>query len=440
MEQTVHSIEAVQSFYESVGWVKVMNLGTNKSKWYPVPAIQQYISNIQDNYKLKRSHGLTSWERAHNWPEIRDQADIVISQATFYKGKRASKTNISAVKMLCVDVDYKNQNPKLPEKYLDPLTVFKEILPDLEHMGIIPTYLEYSRNFRLIYVLDQPVKVPQEDTKRTILTLLERITVILTEAINSIYFHGIALNAEPQKLTAFVRLPGTINSKDESLVHWVEVGTTYTFEELEEKLPPLPAWYDDWKARKKKRKGKKVITIHESQDINKRRLEAFKVIAPDLPERGCREKFLHLVFQQARVSGATIEESQEIALGYNELLRRPLPAYHVMSHVRTNRIYKYKDQTIQQLLGLSPEYCERKGVFNGMDNRERKRRYNARVKAERTLNGQTKAAQIQQRMEAVKILREAGQSWQEVADRLGVSLRTAKMYGEKLREKLQEKV
>ena len=66
---------------------------------------------------------------------------------------------------------------------------------------------------------------------------------------------------------------------------------------------------------------------------------------------------------------------------------------------------------------------------SGMSKSDKNKKY-----YHKKINGQTKSAQIDKNLETVKTLRQSGLKWKEVAEILGVSLATAKRYGERIKK------
>ena len=69
-----------------------------------------------------------------------------------------------------------------------------------------------------------------------------------------------------------------------------------------------------------------------------------------------------------------------------------------------------------------------------MSNSDKCKRYKAKKRAEREAIGNTKKQQIEQQVQTIAKLRAAKQTWQEIADCLNISIRTAKRYGARLKE------
>ncbi len=422
--------ELVPRLYESTGIIKVMNLQTRRGKWYPAVAFRDHAENILSNRNLGRSHGLTRYEKEHGLPLIIDQADVMVSLGTFYNkdpcqegtgslAATATKGHLRSLRALAVDVDYHKTVKEAPS----PESLYQAILPDLEELQAVPTFIECGHNIRFIYLLEETVFFPADARRKAaLLSLLDRITANLTERVNLICYKGQMLNAEPQKLNSFLRLPGTINAKDESTIRWYESGAAYTMESLKGKLPSLPDWYEEWK-KKPKHKKRTARFCEGAYDINEIRLSDFRKLAPDLPDESSREVFCHLVFQQARNKGLETDIAMEYAKEYNEMLPHPLPEQELYWCVRTEKVYRYRDETIRKALCLSDEFCREHGLFQGMTKKEKNHRAYLKRRTKMEKKGKTKAAKIQKRREEVQRLREEGLTQKEIAKRLQVSLR-----------------
>lgn len=429
-------------YKNSEGFVKIMS-GHNRKGYFYDPKI------LSDSTKLSailesRRFGL-------------DNAYASIS--TFKTMQKATLDNILTVNALAVDADFTTY-PGQQEISTD------EARKALE-MAILngfpePSYIEYSRNMRLVYILDHPYIIPKNKKKaESCRSFLKRVTKCLCDNLNS-YTEIINFHAEPQKLTSFIRIPYSVNKRsygyydydrelyvidsinrflvqtniNESIFKW-------DIQKLSETvLPPLFDGYEDWK-QKQKGKAKKVIPIR-LVGVCERRLKELETLQDRGYGVGYREKMCYFYWITARQSGMTENEAVESVKNFNMRFPYPLQEHRLLTdckpsdYIDTNGYKhdgwerKFKDTTIRAELGLGTDEPD---LFRGegMSNSDKCKAYKDRKRMEKEKAGETKQQQIAKQVEQVALLRSEGKTWQEVADILDISLRTAKNYGKRLK-------
>lgn len=444
------ALEVMKYIFEGCkGFVKIMSPNNRKGWFYSA-------ENLCDPEKLPSI--LTA--------EKFEVSNLMFSMSTYKRMGKATQDQILEVCALGIDVDYRSvsgQEEIEPEEVMRELQIlFFEGYPE-------PSYIEYGRCLRLVYVLDKPYHIVKDQTKnRRSKNFLKRIMQVLCEKLNK--EKNFKYNAEPHKLTSFFRVPGSLNRKyimrwntlkDEIEVEKVELYEVKTTEKLhkwdvnklaEQVLPDVPEWLESWqekqakRAKQKKKKGaEKVVRIYSGEFFTKRLQELEELQARGY-DKYYRERLCYLYWLTCLQSEMDPDEAEEAVKKFNKGFKKPL---------RKNELRQAepKSSFIDERTGCRREGWERKftdkGIRafleigdrepdilrgEGMTTIERSKAYRERKKAEKALNGETKQAQLAMRREAVEAYRASGKSWQEIADILGVGLRTAKRYGEHMRE------
>lgn len=443
------ALEVMKYIFEGCkGFVKIMSPNNRAGWFYSAEA-------LCDPEKLPSI--LTS--------EKFEVSNLMFSMSTYKRMGKATQDQLLEVCALAVDVDYRaieGQEDIEPEEVMRELQLlFWEGYPE-------PSYIEFGRCLRLVYVLDQPYRIVKDPTKnKRSKNFLKRIMQVLCDKLNA--EKGFKYNAEPHKLTSFFRVPNSLNRKyimrwnnlkDEIEVEKVELYEVKTTEKLhkwdvnklaEMVLPEAPVWLEEWqekqakKAKQKKKKApKKVVRVYSGEFFTKRLQEL-----EELQSRGYdeyyRERLCYLYWLTCLQSEMASDEAEEAVKHFNQNFKKPLRSNELRQAEPKS---SFIDQTGCRREGWERKFTDR-GIRTfleigdkepdilrgeGMTTIERSKAYRERKKAEKALNGQTKQAQLAMRREAVEAYRLAGKSWQEIADILGVGLRTAKRYGEKMRE------
>ena len=426
----------MQDLYgEPGGYVKIWASKNRKGNFYKTEV-------LQDPEKLAgilSSHRFTAF-------------NLYMSIGTYKTIGSATEGNLLDVRALCVDCDYSALNPGISVEE----AVKRLILAILDGVVPFPTYIEYSRNMRLIYVLNEPFKLVKDKKKlQGSITWLKRIMQVMCDKLNAV--SDFSFNAEPHKLTSFVRVPGSVNVRTEGRYdfesgEWVTTkrdnydvilspfSDKVDIQRLADTvLPEVFDGYEGWKAKKKAeaKRTRGIVKIESSKDLSTRRLDNLRRLqaARDV---GYREKMCYLFWLFSEQSGLDEEAAEAATLEFNQGFKTPLKDTAVKSQCRPapfingktgercqGKERKFSDAAIRKLLDISDE----SEGFSGMSNAEKCKNYKTKKRIQQIEAGETKAQKIDTCRKITAEMRKQGKTYQEIADYLGVSLRTAKNYG-----------
>lgn len=306
-----------------------------------------------------------------------DKLGLSMSTCSYYSQK-TTQSQIATIKSFAIDVDFKkdvNLENYSTEQY------FSEMFLDLEEIGLLPTLVEYGHCFRMIYVFENAIKIPQKNDGRFI-NLYKKLTKTISDRINQEF----DCNAEPQQINSYYRLPNSINEKDLSEIHVIKTGDFYDFDDLVSKImDEKPENY-----KYKKNKNKKYF----SNGMEKRYNDLLKLI-PFIAV-GKRELFLHIVYQTL-LSFLNKDEAVFETIKINKLLKNPLNEKQIKNSItKFNRRYFYKNGTIAEKLGLSDEICLNLDLFSPVKNqKENSKRFREKEKINKIKKGKTKKQEIE---------------------------------------------
>ena len=306
-----------------------------------------------------------------------DKLGLSMSTCSYYSQK-TTQSQIATIKSFAIDVDFKNDSTL--ENY-SAEQYFSEMFLDLEEIGLLPTLVEYGHCFRMIYVFEDAIKIPQKNDGRFI-NLYKKLTKTISDRINEEF----ACNAEPQQINSYYRLPNSINEKDLSEIHVIKTGDFYDFDDLVSKfMDEKPENY-----KYKKRNNKKFF----SNGMERRYNDLLKLIP--FIEIGKRELFLHIIYQTL-LSFLDKNEAVFETLKINNLLKNPLNEKQIKNSItKFSRRYFYKNGTIAEKLGLSDEICLNLDLFTPIKNKkENSRRFREKEKLNKIKKGKTKKQEIE---------------------------------------------
>lgn len=302
--------------------------------------------------------------------------DLTFTPNTFKKSPKGEQgdaryNQLYAVYTFAVDVDYK----KTGNEHSDPLAYFYDEVAQL--LPVQPNYVEYGHNLRLIYILAEPIKaqIPAgRKLMKAIRCIQERICTRLNEELGC--------NAERQTLSSTYRVPGSVNSKDGSVVRVQYIsGERYTVQELLDELPALPEWYDEWKNRSKVgRAAGGISKIYNSYQLWTERCEKLRRVAA-ASSTVHREKLLFW-YGVGLCYSHQVNSQDELMKALNELNRtfkQPLPEKEIRSKMRrlyeTHKNYKVKDSTLITEINITDSEAEEAGMseHRPMTKRDRER-------------------------------------------------------------------
>lgn len=306
-----------------------------------------------------------------------DKLGLSMSTCSYYSQK-TTQSQIATIKSFAIDVDFKkdvNLENYSAEQY------FSEMFLDLEEIGLLPTLVEYGHCFRMIYVFEDAIKIPQKNNGRFI-NLYKKLTKTISDRINQEF----NCNAEPQQINSYYRLPNSINEKDLSEIHVIKTGDFYDFDDLVSKF--MDEKPENYKYKKKKNKK------YFSNGMEKRYNDLFKLIP--FIEIGKRELFLHIIYQTL-LSFLDKNEAVFKTLKINNLLKNPLNEKQIKNSItKFSRRYFYKNGTIAEKLGLSEEICSDLDLFTPVKSqKENSRRFREKERLNKIKKGKTKKQEIE---------------------------------------------
>ncbi|MGN0006371.1 MAG: helix-turn-helix domain-containing protein [Candidatus Gastranaerophilaceae bacterium] len=196
------------------------------------------------------------------------------------------------------------------------------------------------------------------------------------------------------------RIPGSVNPKTgNTCVCFKTEAPRYTLQELY-------AFAEEFKKEKKKTPKKQKTTIKTSKRIplarvfNKRIKGLFALQKNGKDFQGCREYALFILASSARQLGYSYEETSALLNKFNNGFEVPLRACELNAILRKNKVYKFTNEYIKNVLNISEE--EEKYLFSEKRPGDRK---------ERTFNNRVNIAKL-----VIK-----GKTISEIAKLLGVS-------------------
>lgn len=431
--------EIFSDLYEGAdGFIKIMSGNNRKGYFYSREALgeKKKLEAILDSRRFSLDN-------------------IYASLATYRTMQHATMDNILTVNAFAIDADYTLYAGQEAITTTEAIKALKyAVLDGLPE----PTYIEYSRNMRLVYILDHPYVIPLDKKKaESCRMFLKRTVKCLSDKLNE-HTELIHFNAEPQRLTSFIRIPYSVNKRsygyydqnremyvidhvDKYAINIERFGNRWDIQKLsEEVLPPLFDGYEEWKRSHKKKASSKIIRM-KPQDLTERRLNEFKELQRRGYDKGYREKMCYFYWLTVMQSGKTPSEAVDAVKEFNASFRTPLDEHRLLTDCKMSAYIdektgkrcegwerRFRDSTIREQLGLGTSEPDLFGG-KGMTNADKCKKYYTQK-----INGNTKQKQIEVQLQQVDKLRKEGKTWQEVADALGISLITAKRYGQRLKK------
>lgn len=294
-----------------------------------------------------------------------DKHNMYISQNTFYKPQRRIE-NIKELRALFIDLDlYKLNMTKEQVIYWLNEEYFNIKIPRSNMI------VDSGRGLYLIWTIES---VPGQ-------------ALPLWKAIEEYFYNHLkGLGADRQALdpTRILRIPTTINSKSETVVHIIEkYDYLYTLREVQEgylpELKPQP---------KKKGRPKKVYSIYRDRSLYQARILDLAKICElrNYDVRGHREMILFLYRYYLCYFTEDTEKALQDTLELNSEFIYPLEKNEVIRATRSaemvfrskDKMYKYKNDTLIDLLEISEQ--EQMHLLTIISNKEYRRRNNEREK------------------------------------------------------------
>lgn len=337
--------------------------------------------------------------------------DADYSPRYVYKKVRSSHSiaNLYRIRTFAIDIDHRRA--KLWED-MDPL-IFWNMLLDMGVCDHIPpiSYVEYGHQIRLIYVLDEPIYAGSKTATKALKCLQKRIC----STINKILGESVA---DPQPFNSFYRMPGSMNTKNCSRVSVFSVsGERLSFQEMLDYIPK-PEWYDRWKEKKvtRTKKNPKVYEIHNVYTLYHERKDFLREIARTRDDIHRYSLIWCYVNNELMIDTVNaLETAKEI----NRELIKPLTEKELERKIKGFRKhYKISNESICEKIGIE------KGAF--MTKREKD-------KIEKIRAGKTRKQIADKHYLEAKALKEKGYTQKEIAEKLGMSIRSIKYYYAKMK-------
>jgi hypothetical protein len=275
------------------------------------------------------------------------------------------------------------------------------------------------------------------------ITLLKRILKCLNERINAVDA-DFGVDRDGNKLTNYLRVPGSANIKyelikskrEERLVctpkysYAVSVkritgimaakGDSYSLDKLIQMLlPPKGDWYNP-EAYRKRCNGKKVVSLTDNMDLMDRRKRLLRELR-DSGQYESRELLGFMYWNCLLTEGRPLEQIEEETYAFCSQFEQPLTLKEVKTDCKAHHIFKYKESTFREKLGLDYE----EGYLTE-DKKEYNRKYHEKKKEELIKKGKTKKQRMTKEREKVYQMRDKGLKIREIADKLEVSTRKIK--------------
>lgn len=383
------------------------------------------------------------------------QSNTVMSVATYRDNKDGTQKNLLTINALCIDVDFstsRNRDIRDLEANEAVYKFYSEIL--LNDIIPMPTYIEYGRNFRLIYVLYNPYLIPKAEKKRkSVLTFLRRIIQVISETIQAEDDWGVD---NRYNVTPYIRVPESVNIRWENYmdnphpisIHEVNIwqpmqyNILWDIERLADNvLLELPDWYDEYKSKQKKQAQKKkdsnVIRINPFGSLFKKRMEDLEALQSLGWDIGYRETMTYLYRLTAIQSGMTENEALDAAIAFNRGFAHPLKEREVENKCKpSNNEYKYKNTTIRELLNLGDKIYPHLFEGDGLSRHDRYERDKEKYKANKIENGfVSKSQKLDDLYLQILELKKQNMKQKEIADTLNIPIRTIKRYYSAMKSK-----
>ncbi|MCY6372764.1 helix-turn-helix transcriptional regulator [Clostridium ganghwense] len=377
--------------------------------------------NTYKNYRVKDLLNVIKLKKILNSGAI-EPIDLYYSVNTYQTRKEATEDNIKQLVNVLIDIDYKKSLYKhlSPSKFVEMLEyeVFAQTIPT-------PSATVFTgNNVHVIYKLKYSVNATHKAK-----TLAKRVQKHITSQLKEFKADR---SVNLTTLTRFIHTQNSKNMGEVSIKTYKNI--SYELRELQEWLPSLPSWYEDWKNKKKNKDSNKkarVTRLHNEYTLLKARVEDLEKLQ-ELRSYKCyghREVMCYLYRNFVIQVEANAEIAEERMLDFNSKFERPLKSNRIESKTRVveQRTYKYKNDTLIALLDITEE--EERELKVTISKAEKGRRNNERTKEankakRRNSNGLTKREkEKQEKMKQIKELIEKEYKNAEIAEIMGISIR-----------------
>ena len=372
-----------------------------------------------------------------------------ISPCTYIEKGYGRTDKINTVCCVSIDINYRRGILGEDEMEETPERVWNKLCMDSIVAGCIvpvPTYIEYGRKLKLIYVFESPVclRIPDQAKRKSTIAWLNRMMESLADSINKINwkYHAVAC-----KINKPIRVPLSTEAKFKSGYDWDNSKFVIYLDYEEEVrhykpsasrlwdvhalsdfiLPPLPSWYKEYKAKEER---KKLISLsdrpHTIKDNLVRRLSFLCDLQKRGWDKGHREHMCFLYWNTLNQLG--IQNAQEQTLRFNRGFITPLPEKEVLRYARPQKKYKYRLQTFLKYIEVDDETAKNLGII--FDRKEYDKEYSRRYRELKKQNNEKKMAKKEKlRLKVaaeIKKLRELGKTIATIAATMKCSISTVK--------------
>lgn len=389
--------------------------------------------------------------------------DLYLSFNTFRNKKkvRANRNQLFNVYSFCIDVDYKRGKDKATP-VTEAIAAIKELFgSDFGSVIPTPSYIEYSNQFRLIYLLRGHASGEKQ------FKALELVAKRMVEAINR--YPDFDFCAETQGLHSFLRIPGSINTKtwdrptfkgyvwNEEISDWVaafdkcgdvvcvekvethypvELETRLTLSEyMEEVLGAWeqPSWYKKWKEEpQKKTVISDLITLNQSRMNDIVTIQKAKIA--ENGAMGYRNKLCFAYFIHAKNYYFDEDKAIQAVNDFNAHFPAPLKRTELKSCISSARHkhYTMKNITLLHFVDVSEAQADEwklsiaKGVSR--NNKDYCKAYRNKKKEAMHRAGKTKEQQIQKAKNTIVKLRKRKKTNKQICSSLKITSKTLERY------------
>lgn len=360
--------------------------------------------------------------------DYKDKRDIYYTPNTFNSPRKRIKENLWQLHRLYIDIDYVEGKRAIDQ--FEVVGAVEKLVKDKK----IPEPTEYINSGRGIHVYWDI-----EHCHIMLLDLWDKLEKYIYSQLKEIEkeIDNVEIDVRATDATRLLRLPGTINSKNNSKCYSMLKRDKNIYNIFDLKKAYIKA-----KKPYKKQEGKiRYLPTKNFYTLNKSRLEDFKAIVSlrNNDVEGYRNTLImYYSYHYRLINEVTVKELIEEVKSFNESFKKPYSIRELTSVCRSvNRTvkhfrednrkgYKFRNKYIIESLDLTLE--EQKQLATIISTKEKYRRNNER-RTPRNEEGLTPREQKKQEViNKVQELKLQGLKQKEVAEKLNKSIRTIKGY------------